>query len=110
KVVRWARVKLPNGQIARSRWKEDVMALNSIRISRNVKILLDGKEHIAEVHFYLLLKVGLDVHPIASFYGLPDKELLRRSHQTYYTVQHHRDADVRAFSVDKIDSVVMMAP
>lgn len=38
KVVRWARVKLPNGQIARSRWKEDTIALSDIRTSRNVKV------------------------------------------------------------------------
>lgn len=37
-VKRWARVRLPNGQIARSRWKEDRMKTNQIRTSRNVKV------------------------------------------------------------------------
>ncbi|KAJ3911922.1 hypothetical protein F5877DRAFT_93697 [Lentinula edodes] len=112
KVVRWARVKLPNGQIARSRWKEDTIALSDIRTSRNVKIVLDNKEYIVEVHFYILLKIGETVHPVAigSFYGPPHEELLRRSHNTYYTVQHKRDEDVRAFPITSIDSTVMMAP
>jgi hypothetical protein len=37
-VNRWARLQLPNGQIARSRWKEEATARKSIRISRNVKV------------------------------------------------------------------------
>ena len=37
-VVRWARLRLPNGQIARSMWKEGMKELHQIRISRNVKV------------------------------------------------------------------------
>jgi hypothetical protein len=37
-VTRWARVSLPNGQIARSRWKEDLKELEHLRTSRNVKV------------------------------------------------------------------------
>jgi hypothetical protein len=35
-VTRWARLQLPNGQIARSTWKEKEMA--KVRITRNVKV------------------------------------------------------------------------
>ena len=35
-VTRWARLRLPNGQIARSAWKEKEKA--KVRISRNVKV------------------------------------------------------------------------
>ena len=38
-IARWARLRLPNGQIARSRWKEAVKPLDKIRISRNVKVI-----------------------------------------------------------------------
>ncbi|KAJ3816786.1 hypothetical protein F5880DRAFT_1626456 [Lentinula raphanica] len=112
RVVRWARIKLLNGQIARSRWKEDGIPLSNIRTSRNVKIILEGKEHIVEVHFYLLQKIDETLHALAvgSFYGPPHEELLRRSSNTYYTVQHQRHIDVRAFPISSIDSVVMMAP
>ena len=39
KIVRWARLRLPNGQIARSRWKETLKTIDKIRVSRNVKVL-----------------------------------------------------------------------
>lgn len=38
KVVRWARLRLPNGQVARSRWKESLKPLGKLRTSRNVKV------------------------------------------------------------------------
>lgn len=36
-VARWARLRLPTGQVARSLWKEEARAISRIRISRNVK-------------------------------------------------------------------------
>jgi hypothetical protein len=36
-VKRWARLHLPNGQIARSAWKEP-KSLTKVRMSRNVKV------------------------------------------------------------------------
>ncbi len=38
KVARWARLRLPNGQVARSLWKESLKSLSHIRIARNVKV------------------------------------------------------------------------
>ncbi|KAE9390159.1 hypothetical protein BT96DRAFT_833830, partial [Gymnopus androsaceus JB14] len=112
KLVRWARVKLPNGQIARSQWKEDPIPLEDIRIARNVKVGLNGEEHVVEVHFYMLLRINETLYPIAigSFYGPPHEELLRRSSGTYYTVPHYRDIDVHVFKITDIASTVMMAP
>jgi hypothetical protein len=37
-VTRWARLRLPTGQIARSFWKESLKPLSRCRISRNVKV------------------------------------------------------------------------
>jgi hypothetical protein len=37
-VVRWARLRIPNGQIARSAWKETCRPLNKVRMARNVKV------------------------------------------------------------------------
>jgi hypothetical protein len=37
-VTRWARVRLPNGQISRSKWKESLKSLDRVRSSRNVKV------------------------------------------------------------------------
>jgi hypothetical protein len=38
KITRWARLRLPNGQIARSAWKENQKALKDVRMSRCVKV------------------------------------------------------------------------
>jgi hypothetical protein len=38
RVRRWARLRLPTGQIARSAWKEKAKPLEKVRISRNVKV------------------------------------------------------------------------
>jgi hypothetical protein len=37
-VYRWARLRLPNGQIARSAWKESLKPLTKVRMARNVKV------------------------------------------------------------------------
>lgn len=38
RIARWARLRLPNGQIARSLWKEGAKSLAQVRKSRNVKV------------------------------------------------------------------------
>jgi hypothetical protein len=38
RVRRWARVRLPNGQVARSSWKESLKRIDRLRISRNLKV------------------------------------------------------------------------
>jgi hypothetical protein len=38
KVVRWARLRLPNGQIARSAWKENLKDPNKLRMARCVRV------------------------------------------------------------------------
>lgn len=39
-VVRWARLRLPTGQIAQSLWTEQSKPLDRLRMSRNVKVML----------------------------------------------------------------------
>jgi len=39
-IVRWARLRLPNGQIARSAWKEKLKATKDVRMARNVKVFI----------------------------------------------------------------------
>ncbi len=38
-IARWARLQLPNGQIARSKWKEGLKPSDKVRISRNIKVI-----------------------------------------------------------------------
>jgi hypothetical protein len=37
-VIQWARLRLPNGQVARSAWKEKLKPLERLRTARNVKV------------------------------------------------------------------------
>ena len=38
-IIRWARLRLPNGQIARSSWKEKLKSADSqVRTARNIKV------------------------------------------------------------------------
>ena len=37
-VIRWARLRLPNGQVARSAWREKLKPLEKLRTARNVKV------------------------------------------------------------------------
>ena len=37
-VCKWARVRLPNGQVARSSWKEKLKPLTKVRMARNIKV------------------------------------------------------------------------
>ena len=53
KITRWARLRLPSGQIARSRWKEGLKSINKIRISRNVKVCLDFDSNL-NIHCFLI--------------------------------------------------------
>ena len=38
RVTRWSRLRLPNGQIARSAWKENLKAIKHLRIARQVAV------------------------------------------------------------------------
>jgi hypothetical protein len=57
-ITRWARIRLPNGQIGRSKWKESLKAIDKVRSSRNIKVycihprnLLNTKRVLIGVRF-----------------------------------------------------------
>ncbi|KAL1740912.1 hypothetical protein HDZ31DRAFT_46513, partial [Schizophyllum fasciatum] len=64
KVRRWARLQLPNGQTARSRWKEEAMDPKHVRMSRNVKFMASEGQRFAEVHYYVLIPVHDQRYPL----------------------------------------------
>ena len=45
-IIRWARIRLPNGQIAWSQWKESLKPLDKVQMSRNVKVCCIYSDHI----------------------------------------------------------------
>ncbi|KAF9066907.1 hypothetical protein BDP27DRAFT_1384101 [Rhodocollybia butyracea] len=111
-VTRWARLRLPNGQIARSCWKEELKELNHLQMTRNVKLNQNGSTGFAEIHYFTTFAVHDTVKFVAvgSFYGAPHQELYEQSSRTYVSVQHFRDVDIRVFDAKAILSVVTLFP
>ncbi|KIM73760.1 hypothetical protein PILCRDRAFT_80789 [Piloderma croceum F 1598] len=108
-VRRWARLRLPNGQTARSGWKEDLKPLEKVRMARNVKLELNGKLEFAEVRFYLCLDEENTV-ALVSMYSPPDLALLEASHYTLWTCTYQGDAGLRVINAKAITAVVAMVP
>ncbi|KAJ6529004.1 hypothetical protein B0H19DRAFT_889358, partial [Mycena capillaripes] len=111
-VVRWARLRLPNGQIARSVWREAQRPLNKLRIARNVKISFNGGQQLAEVHFYFRAKIQgtADTLALVDLYSEPDEEFLRDSYGTVAICAHGEGKHLVVIPVKDILSVVAMVP
>ncbi|THU75988.1 hypothetical protein K435DRAFT_904777 [Dendrothele bispora CBS 962.96] len=112
-VTRWAKLRLPNGQMARSTWHEE-RSNQKVRIARMVKIIDQGETYVGEIRyfFYFREEVTNHVHPlcVVSLFSPPDQELLKLSEHTVYLAQHQGDQALRVFNAKKIDSVVAMVP
>ncbi|KAG1843970.1 hypothetical protein F4604DRAFT_1937843 [Suillus subluteus] len=110
-VTRWACLRLPNGQVARSAWKENAMSWQP-RIARNVKLSIDGEMSIAEVLFYFNMTIHDESKTFAlvSQFSPPHAELLRRSFQTVVACHYGGDTSLKLVKVSAIQSVVAMVP
>ncbi|KAI3998342.1 hypothetical protein K525DRAFT_214767 [Schizophyllum commune Loenen D] len=114
RVMRWARLALPNGQIARSEWKESGRAHGrGMRIARNVKVTRNSRSFIAEVLYYFLHRVEGFEEPLALAmvhrYSPPDTELLNQTHQALAVCTANRH-DAYVVRVQEIRMVVGMVP
>ncbi|KAF8803010.1 hypothetical protein BYT27DRAFT_7226199 [Phlegmacium glaucopus] len=85
-VRRWARLQLPNGQVARSLWKESLKPLTKIRMARNVKIMTRNQSiDFAEISFYFQLSIISngertdETFALISTYSPPHAEILQKS-------------------------------
>jgi hypothetical protein len=53
-IMRWARLRLPNGQVTRSAWKEKLKPLEKVRMARNIKVFI--KIHpLKKFHTYVFI-------------------------------------------------------
>ena len=77
----------------------------------SIQVGIDQQSYLAEVLFYMLLKVGDTVKPVTliSFYGPPHTELYKASFGTYWMVQHLRDSAIRVVDIKAIKATVMLA-
>src|SRR5882762_4926079 len=76
------------------------------------QIILDGNSYLVEAHYYMKLRVGDEIKPVAlvSFYGPPHEALYQASSKCYWTVQHLWDPSMIIFDISCIQSVVCLAP
>ncbi|KAJ3501967.1 hypothetical protein NLJ89_g9101 [Agrocybe chaxingu] len=106
RVARWARLHLPNGQIARSAWKEDRSLAQNIRRARYVKT------EFAEVKFYFHARINEDRRPLAlvSLLSRPDKHLFDESFSTVWSVTEQDDDGLCVVDAKSITAVVAVIP
>ncbi|KAF8808613.1 hypothetical protein BYT27DRAFT_7255258 [Phlegmacium glaucopus] len=111
-VTRWARLHLPNGQVARSAWKEKLKPLDKVRMAWNVKIRLREDICFAEVYYYFQSIIGEMEMTLAvvSLYSHPCNNLLEYSYHTLLSCSYMGDAALCVIDIKSIISVVGMVP
>ncbi|KIY62301.1 hypothetical protein CYLTODRAFT_414828 [Cylindrobasidium torrendii FP15055 ss-10] len=119
-VIRWARLRLPNGQTARSVWSEGDTPIKQLRASRHVKIATatgtssaPRTSRMAEVLYFALLEVNSREEAVAVLvrkFDKPDFRVYVKSFKTYWTARKQGDEGIACISVKDIESVVMLAP
>ncbi|PPQ82247.1 hypothetical protein CVT26_008926 [Gymnopilus dilepis] len=113
KVTRWARLRLPNGQVARSTWKEDRMT-TTLRRASCVKIRSGrDKFDFGEVKFYFNGVINEEQISLALvlFFSQPDPSLLAESSGTFYAVTRlPSETGLRVIHAKSITSVIAAIP
>ncbi|KAG7098203.1 hypothetical protein E1B28_000171 [Marasmius oreades] len=109
-VSRFARLRLPNGQIARSLWQEGKRPDNEVRRARNIKFAFNGGYRFAEVAYFFLVENGDTRYTLAAVhvYSDPNPALLQVSDHTLQVCK--RDKGAQIIDTKWIDSVVGMIP
>ncbi|KAI6000689.1 hypothetical protein EDD15DRAFT_2140607, partial [Pisolithus albus] len=125
----WARLRLPNGQIARSEYQELQKAPEEIRMAQNIKISLNGKDRIAEVRYFARLVIqaadnnsgddedlsttdqfAFDNVALVTLYSDPHPQLLERSYGVVASCTKLGEASLQVIQISAIQSVVAMVP
>ncbi|KAF8121390.1 hypothetical protein EV363DRAFT_1186300, partial [Boletus edulis] len=112
-----ARLQLPNGQIARSAWREKLHNKENNRCACVIKFKMDRQISFGEVLYYTRLAVN-DPEAAQAFYFLnvalvrlfspPDNQLLNMSYSVVASCQATQE--IRVINVKDICSVVGMIP
>ncbi|KAH9159369.1 hypothetical protein EDB89DRAFT_1887518 [Lactarius sanguifluus] len=109
-VCRWAKLRLPNGQMARSVWLESNV---TTKLRRTSCIKREGGTRIGNIEFYFYIRFGEAQYPLAmvSLFSLPDAEVLSDSSGTVYLSESGSAPDgLVVIPVTAILSVVSMFP
>ena len=128
-VIRWARVRLPNGQVARSLWGESDRKRRPRR-ARNVtvnflflwndvrklislfQLTLDNVIRVAEVQYYFAISMNDDRKYVAlvSLLDPPDARLYESSHGTLSVHEYNGDDNLIVVDIKSIRSSIALVP
>ncbi|OBZ74555.1 hypothetical protein A0H81_05358 [Grifola frondosa] len=110
-IWRWARLRLPTRQVARSLWKESLKQSDKIRAARNVKIRQNGVVYFGEVQYYFRVKPyeHLEAMTLAmvKLYSDPDSVLRDASYGTVLSVTWREENQLAAINVKEIEAVAL---
>ncbi|KAJ3876695.1 hypothetical protein F5051DRAFT_331349, partial [Lentinula edodes] len=110
------RLCLPNGQVARSLYNESNKTRADIRVTRNVKVRVDGVKTYAEVQYYFLYALDpeqpdkLTAYALVSLYSDPLNDLLVESHNELWACFYQGDSSLCVINTQNILSTVSMQP
>ncbi|KIM56828.1 hypothetical protein SCLCIDRAFT_29257 [Scleroderma citrinum Foug A] len=118
RITKWAWLRLPNGQIARSAWREKLHLPDQIHVSCNVKFFSQGTTQCGEVQFFTRLAVGDNEHAefidvtivcmYSTLYSTPDAKLLQLLHHVVLASQ--LTDTISVILVKQITGVIAMIP
>ena len=125
-MIRWARVCLPNGQVARSLWGESDrkrrprwarnVTVNSLFLWNDVRKLislfqltLDNVIRVAEVQYYFAISMNDDRKYVALL-DPPDARLYESSHGTLSVHKYNGDDNLIVVDIKSIRSSIALVP
>ncbi|KAF8414549.1 hypothetical protein L210DRAFT_3306821, partial [Boletus edulis BED1] len=111
------RLRLPNGQVARSAFVELQRLQEEVRMARNIKVTLNGTLRFAEVRYFAHLITDsnpggneADNVALVTLYSLPNEDLLARSNGALVSCTKLGEASLCIIDIESIQSVVTMIP
>ncbi|KAF8954065.1 hypothetical protein BDZ97DRAFT_1629259, partial [Flammula alnicola] len=112
---KWARMRLPNGQIVRGGWKEKHKALEKVRMGRNIKYYNNGlRKHpkFAELQYFFQAKFNGEKKTCAmvSVFSDPDAQILLQSSRALWVCEYRGDDTLEVIPAKWISSCVAMPP
>ncbi|EAU90253.2 hypothetical protein CC1G_11577 [Coprinopsis cinerea okayama7 len=110
KIRRFGRLRLPNEQVVRSRFSEDRKLSEQTRISRMVKLLINGETYYGEVQLYFRTR-ALEPRALVLLFSTPDRDLWERSKKTLWAcTKLDPPHGLRIVEVSQIQALVSMQP
>ncbi|KAG1804054.1 uncharacterized protein BJ212DRAFT_1284806 [Suillus subaureus] len=110
-IIQWARLQIPNGQVAQSSWKENAMT-RMPRMAQSVKLHINDQIQFGKVQFYFQMTFNETIKTLTliSLYSMPDYELLQESYNTLYSCTHQGNEALMVVKVFAIQAVITMVP